>query len=82
MKARINHGKRGRNINSLSKSYDFSSPAEFYDYIIESYIIGHKEQVIDLFNQMKAKNQQEFLYSFCYGEYAREVREFIISNLF
>lgn len=79
MKARINHGKRGRNINSLSS---LSSPAEFYDYIIGSYILGHKEQVIDLFNQMKAKNQQEFLCSFCYGGYAREVREFIISNLF
>lgn len=79
MKARINHGRRGRNINSLSKSYDFISPSEFYDYIIESYILGHKEQVIDLFNQMKAKDQQEFLYYYCYKE---EVREFIISNLF
>ena len=77
MKARINQKNRGTRIDQLVKEYGFDCPNDYYEYIIESYINGHREQVIDLFNQMKAGQQKSFLLN-CYNW---RVRDLIISNL-
>lgn len=61
MRARINHGKRGTAIDRLVKEYGFEYPADYYDYIIESYELGHRDQAISLFNRMKEPQQKSFL---------------------
>lgn len=83
MRARINHGKRGTGIDRLVKKYEFEHPREFYGYILDSYANGHKEQVIELFNEMKEDNQKSFLLNVermdtMYGE---KVHDLIIQNL-
>lgn len=83
MKARINHGRRGKKIDSLLKSYEMQYPQDYYDYIIQSYEYGHKEQVIDLFNAMKGEQQKSFLtevnhMGYIHGE---RLQDFIINSL-
>lgn len=82
-RARINHGRRGKKIDSLLKSYEMQYPQDYYDYIIQSYEYGHKEQVIDLFNAMKGEQQKSFLtevnhMGYIHGE---RLRDFIINSL-
>ena len=82
-RARINHGRRGKKIDSLLKSYEMQYPQDYYDYIIQSYEYGHKEQVIDLFNAMKGEQQKSFLtevnhMGYIYGE---RLQDFIINSL-
>lgn len=82
-RARINHGRRGKKIDSLLKSYEMQYPQDYYDYIIQSYEYGHKEQVIDLFNAMKGEQQKSFLtevnhMGYIHGE---RLQDFIINSL-
>lgn len=82
MRAKINHGQRGTKIETLLKSYEFEYPQQYYDYIIESYIYGHKEQAIRLFNLMKGKDQKTFLLNApAMGEYGEATHDLIIVNL-
>ena len=46
---------------TLAKEYDFQTKEQYFDYIVESLINGQRQQVKDLFNQMKKSDQQEFL---------------------
>lgn len=82
-RARINHGRRGKKIDSLLKTYEMQYPQDYYDYIIQSYEYGHKEQVIDLFNAMKGEQQKSFLtevnhMGYIHGE---RLQDFIINSL-
>lgn len=45
----------------LAKEYDFSNENEYFQYIVDSLINGNRQQVRDLFNQMKPEDQEEFL---------------------
>ena len=83
MKARINHGKRGTEIDRLVKEYDFDCPIDFYGYIIESYENGHTDQVIELFNRMKGDLQKSFLLNIQYLSpvYGEKVHDLIIKSL-
>lgn len=79
MRARINHGNRGKSIDSLLKRYDdcMVHPADYYDYIESSYANGNFDQTIELFNEMKREQQIVFL-----TEYSLlSTRDFIIRNL-
>lgn len=77
MKAKINHGNRGKKIEDLCKQLGFNYPYEYYEYIDDSYINGNFDQVLDLFNAMKRDQQVTFL---C--EYAMlNTESFIIRNL-
>ena len=83
MKATINHGKRGVKIDTLLKMYEMQYPQDYYDYIIQSYEYGHKDQVISLFNHMKGEQQKSFLMEvnnmgYIHGE---RLQDFIISSL-
>lgn len=77
MKAKINQGRRGKSIDRLVKAFEFQYPADYYGYICESYLNGHRQQVIDLFNMMKAEQQKAFLLN--YGD--EKVVRFIIECL-
>ena len=46
---------------TLAKEYDFETKEEYFDYIIMSLGNGQRQQVKELFNQMKSEDQQEFL---------------------
>ena len=82
MRAIINHGRRGTDIDRLVKEYDFDCPREFYGYIVDSYANGHKEQVIELFNRMKGDLQKSFLLNATQmGPYGERVHDVIIQNL-
>lgn len=82
MKATINHGKRGTKIDRLLKEYEMQYPQQYYDYMIESYIYGHKAQVIELFNAMKGDDQKTFLLnSPAMGKFGDRVHDLIIQNL-
>ena len=83
MRARINHGTRGTDIGRLVKKYEFEYPREFYGYILDSYANGQKEQVIELFNEMKWDIQKAFLMNVCHMDttYGEKVHDLIIQNL-
>lgn len=83
MRATINHGKRGVKIDTLLKRYEFEHPQQYFNYIIESYINGHKEQSITLFCQMKEDQQKTFLLNACdmYSGFGERVHDMIIQNL-
>jgi hypothetical protein len=51
--------------STLAKEYEVgTNNSEFYMYIVESLINGNRQQVRDLFNQMRKHSQQEFLIDF------------------
>lgn len=83
MRATINHGKRGTKIDRLLKEYEMTYPQDYYDYIIQSYEYGHKDQVISLFNRMKGEQQKSFLIEVNHMGYihGERLQDFIISNL-
>lgn len=83
MRAKINHGKRGVKIDTLLKRYEMQYPQDYYDYIIQSYEYGHKDQVIELFNSMKGEQQKDFLMNVTHMGLLRGERlhDFIISSL-
>ena len=83
MRAKINHGKRGVKIDTLLKRYEMQYPQDYYDYIIQSYEYGHKDQVISLFNHMKGEQQKDFLMNVTHMGYIKGERlhDFIISSL-
>lgn len=82
MRAIINHGRRGTRIETLLKRYEFEHPMQYFDYIIESYINGHKAQAIELFNLMKIDEQKTFLLNATQmGPYGERVHDLIIQNL-
>lgn len=83
MRAKINHGNRGTDIDRLVKEYDFDCPREYYGYIVDSYELGHADQVIELFNRMKGDLQKSFLLNIQYltpvlGE---KIHDLIIKSL-
>lgn len=45
----------------LAKEYDFQSETEYFDYIINSLVNGNRQQVRNLFNQMKKSDKETFL---------------------
>lgn len=77
-RARINHGSRGKRIETLLNRYDdcMIHPVDYFDYIESSYVNGNFNQVIELFNEMKHEQQITFL-----TEYAEVSKDFIIKNL-
>lgn len=83
MRARINHGQRGTDIDRLVKEYDFDCPREYYGYIVQSYENGHHDQVIELFNRMKGELQKSFLLnvSAFVPVYGEKVHDLIIKSL-
>ncbi len=83
MRARINHGRRGKSIDRLLIEYDLRVPRDYHDAIIESYANGNHEQVITLFNLMKEYDQKTFLLNCAHmcRIYGEKVHDFIIKNL-
>jgi len=83
MRAHINHGRRGVKIDTLLKRYEMKYPQDYYDYIIQSYEYGHKDQVIELFNRMKGEQQKSFLMEVNHMGYihGERLQDFIIQNL-
>lgn len=83
MRAKINHGKRGTDINRLVEEYDFDCPREYYGYIVNSYVNGHTDQCIELFNRMKGDLQKNFLLNieFMQPVYGKKIHDLIIKSL-
>jgi hypothetical protein len=84
MRAIIHHGKAGAKIEVLLKRYEFEYPEEFYGYIFESYVNGHKEQVIELFNEMNGDLQKSFLMNCQWmgvDKVGDKIHDLIIQNL-
>ena len=83
MRARINHGKLGTDIDRLVKEYDFDCPREYYGYIVDSYANGHTDQVIELFNRMKGDLQKSYLLNVehMHPVYGEKIHDLIIKNL-
>lgn len=52
---------RRKYAEDLAKEYDFQEKEEYFDYIVDSLINGHRQQVRDLFNKMKPESRREFL---------------------
>lgn len=77
MKAKINdfNGKRGKKIETLLKTYGWSYPAQYYDYIDASFLNGNYNQVIELFNDMKHAQQIIYL-----SEYALDGARMLIER--
>lgn len=66
----------------LAKDYDFNGAHEYYDYIVESLINGHRQQVRDLFNKMHKDSQQDFLLNYLGNDgYEQSVKNICIIEL-
>lgn len=48
-------------IERLLKDYEFEHSHQYYDYIIDSYINGQRQQAANLFNQMQKFHQRFFM---------------------
>lgn len=83
MRAKINHGNRGTDIDRLVKEYDFDYLREYYGYIVDSYANGHHDQVIELFNRMKGDLQKSYLLNVehMHPVYGEKIHDLIIKNL-
>lgn len=77
MKAKINHGRAGRQLPP--KDYGSES---WVDLMVEAYINGNRDDAIGYFNRMKEYDQKSFL-MFGYLDYmcGKEVKNLIIRNL-
>jgi len=71
-----------KQLKTLAKEYEFKTPHEYLNYIVESKINGNVQQVKDLFNQMKKDDKEyfinEYLTSSCVE---REVKKICIKEL-
>ena len=82
MQARINHGRRGTKIGTLLRQYKMKNTQDYYDYIVESFDNGQRDQAIELFNRMKGDQQKCFLLNINhYYDFGRKVHEFIIKSM-
>jgi len=48
------------NAEELAQEYDFTYDYEYYDYIIDSYINGQKQQMFNLFNNLDNESKKAF----------------------
>jgi len=70
--------------DKLAESYELGSNcSDFYNYIIESLINGHRQQVRDLFNEMEPTDKNVFLNQFliCGDVHQDEVKSICIQEL-
>lgn len=83
MRAKINHGQRGTDIDKLVKEFEFRCPADYDEYIVESYVNGRDDQVIELFNRMKGDRQRSFLLNVnaMHPVFGESVHDLIIKSL-
>lgn len=83
MRAKINRGQLGTDINRLVKEYDFDCPREYYGHIVDSYVNGNNDQVIELFNRMKGDLQKNFLLNVesIQPVYGKKIHDLIIKSL-
>ena len=51
-------------LEELAKDLDFENGIDYYNYIIDSYINGNRQQVKDLFNDMEPDDQINFFNSY------------------
>lgn len=67
---------------TLAREYDFETKEQYFDYIIESLVNGHRQQVRDLFNQMRKYDQREFLIDYLSDHgYEKSVKNICIDEL-
>lgn len=55
---------RTEKIENLVKDYEFETKEEYFNYIVESLVNGQRQQVKDLFNQMKKQDKKDFLLNY------------------
>ena len=53
-----------RNIDKLIKERDFETPADYYEYILDSIANGQRPQAVQLYQNMRKVNREIFLFSF------------------
>ena len=70
-------------LETLVKEYEFKTGSDYFAYIVESLINGQRQQVRDLFNQMKKDDKADFLNNFLCSELKndREVKAICILEL-
>jgi len=50
-----------KKLITLAKELDFNTEVEYFNYIVDSYINGQKQQVNELFNDMRKDDKRDFL---------------------
>lgn len=80
--APMKQGKR--TAKRLAKDYEFETEEEYFDYIVLSLINGQRQQVRDLFGQMRAVDKERFLNNWLnpYHEGHKEVKQICIESMF
>jgi hypothetical protein len=51
-------------LKTLIKAYEFRDENEYFEYCINSYLNGNKQQAKQLFTQMKLEDKKSFLLSY------------------
>jgi len=50
-----------KKLLTLAKELDFTAEWQYYQYIIDSWYNGQKQQVLQLYKQMKKEDKKEFI---------------------
>lgn len=53
-----------KKLLTLAKDHEFSTEEEYFNYIIDSYINGQRQQVRELFNDMRKEDKEDFLFNY------------------
>ena len=72
-----------KTILELAKELDFNSEIDYFNYIIESFVNGNKQQCIKLFNKLDRNNKVYFMTQFLdeESETDKRVKEILIIEL-
>jgi hypothetical protein len=68
---------------TLAREYGHQTKEDYYNIIVESLVNGHRQQVRDQFNAMKAHDQQDFLINYLENDngYQTSVKNICIGEL-
>jgi len=69
-----------KKLITLAKEMDFSTEAEYFDYLIECHINGNFESCKRLFSEMRKEDQKEFVRYIPYHS-SEKVRDFYFDLL-
>ena len=72
-----------KKLITLAKEFDFDKDYEYYEYIIDSWINGQKQQVISLYKDMKPEDRQYFIMDYITilnDELANQIRNHLLTN--
>jgi hypothetical protein len=72
-----------KKLINLAIDHDFSQESHYFQYIVDSWIVGQRKQALSLFNAMRKEDKKEFLNSIneTMTTNSNELKNYIIDNI-